>query len=154
MRLLALAVICWLCLVHRARARVSRWVDTLGDRLEVIEPVEAMTLWWVESVHAEREGVRAGTYTPRHSWETAQRPDHSNLDEWEWSIRWRTRWAEWDTQFWPTFSSESGAWATVDSTTCNASYDWGNPLLFGAPFTTDDDPMLTGKYVKDLAYLG
>jgi hypothetical protein len=105
--------VCWSCLTYRAQTRVLTLVERVGDRLGIIESATDLARWWAESVTYREALARALTYSPRHSRDVLYR-----------DVLWRCRWAQWDTQFWPCLATSGDAYATVDESTCDASYTW------------------------------
>jgi hypothetical protein len=116
----ALLSVCWSCLAQAVATHVGRGVERLGDRLGIIEPHDRLSEWWNHHVSYTRELARYASYRPRHSYERWQNPE--TIEDRLRGAGWRLRWAEYDTQFWPTLATRGDAYDTVDSTTSLESY--------------------------------
>lgn len=112
----ALLSVCWSCAWQRTVERVS-------DRLTPIESHDRLSEWWSEHVTMTRRLARYSAYRPRHSREALEvsllKSDPLDII---WAGHFRTYWATWPTQFWPTLATGGSAYETVDSTTSIESF--------------------------------
>lgn len=122
---LILLAVCRACLWLRFRTWLGALVPGLftcvATRLDC-DTLDEFAKWWETSTNHSSALTRAQWYRPRHSREVLTAP--VTLDEKIRSLTWRNRWAEWPTQFWPTFATEGSAYFTVDVTTGIESYAW------------------------------